>query len=572
MPTAKKKLAGIGLFTRQADGSVGGPGASPRPGVVGLPATPAPQFPRELAQLQPPPEIVTARQELTAVRSIPVPKGGRFASGQPPTATMSLPPTQHFHPVQRTRTTSSDTGRDPPRPGQNAWEDSTVASMFGDNEGRTPSDRLRGHPAGLANHNRHYSDAAYQRAHPDQPGRNRQSGQEEDLPFVIGDNGLLKVISQPVIRGGSSMTPLSGAIQTVLTHEPATIKAEDLYSGDHQPYDTPTKLNPLRRTKLPHRDAREARRDSSAGGYSSDAQSLGLSPERPTEVGNQIERVRLEERVQERARRDRERHRELERYREGDLEREHELHHKRSTVFENLTPVLLDEPTFDNTRAAVLPTASSDGSPRSITEALQRTPRGPRQPLPSLPQTALAGGGSNIAPRLGESSLARGGARRVKETGSKEKKRRIELDYNDAELASMSYSDLRAQSFDYDPQKVAVQQQQQNATMPSESGTLEERLEFYKTKGGLDQHQFFTRISVDEWEEAGDWFLTRFSDVVEKMRKARKSKRQLVATFEADVAAREEAVRGKMEGIARTLEDLKQEGQTMMAGKDADLA
>jgi len=44
-----------------------------------------------------------------------------------------------------------------------------------------------------------------------------------------------------------------------------------------------------------------------------------------------------------------------------------------------------------------------------------------------------------------------------------------------------------------------------------------------------------------------------------------------VEKFEAEIATREEAVRGKMEGIARTLEDLKHEGQSMMEGKQMEL-
>ncbi|KAK0627774.1 extracellular mutant protein 11-domain-containing protein [Immersiella caudata] len=573
MPTAKKKLGGIpNLFTRQTDGGGGGPGASPRTGVVGLPATPAPQ--RELLQLQPPPEIVTSRQDppaSLAVRSIPAPKAGRFSGTQPHTATMSLPPTQHHHLMQRTRTSASDAGAEPRRTGQNAWEDSTVASMFGDVEGRPPSDRFRGHASALANgnHNRHYSDAPFQRAaaHLSPPNRiSRQSAQEE-LPFVIGEGGLLRVLQQPVIRGGPPATTLNNPISTGFIPEPAPRNAEDLYQGEQQPFDiTPTKNNSLRRVGLPHRDAGGFRRDS-FGTQSSGAPSLGRSPERPDDAGNQIERVRLEERVQERARRERERQRDLERDRLGGLERE--LHHKRSTVFENLTPVL-DEGTFDNTRAAIKAPDSSNGSPKSKDEAVQRTPRPPRAPLPALPQTVYPGNGINPL-KLGGGSVTRNGSRQVKGTLLNDRKRRLDLDYNDAELARMSFSDLRKQAFDYDPQLVALQQQQQMETTPAGGSSLEEQLEHYKTKGGVDQHQFFTRISVDDWEEAGDWFLGQFSEVVGMLRKARKIKRELVDSFEAEIAAREEAVRCKMEGIEQTLKELKQGGQSMMEGRDTDL-
>ncbi|KAK1752078.1 extracellular mutant protein 11-domain-containing protein [Echria macrotheca] len=566
MPTAKKKLGGIGLFTRQADGTVGGPGASPRP-VVGLPtAPPAPQF--QLPQLQPPPEIVTARQDVPAplaIRSIPLPKGGRFATSQSGAATMSLPPAPqpHFHPMQRTRTTLSETGREPLRSPQNAWEDSTVASMFGENDSRPGSDRYRGHPALRGDHLRQHSDAGVQRTH--QPTATREHQPQPDLerPFIIGEGGLLKVVSHSAAPSRHGAAPLGTATN-----------ADDVYFQEDQqaPDTTPTKPASLalRRTKLPYREPR--RESLPAGGYSSDIPGLDLSPERPTDAVNQIERVRLEERMQERARRDRERDREVERELDRDRERERELHHKRSTVFENLTPIPVEDPTFDNTRAAVAPTGSSNVSPKSVSEAVQRTPRAPRGPLPSLPLPAKVGN-INLTAVLAEAPMGRAASRRLKEPTAvpESKKRPLSPDYNDAELHAMSYADLRAQAFDYDPQQAAIREQQQHALALPLGGSLEERLKHYRSRDLDEKRQLFASMSIDEWDEAGDWFLAQFSDVMARIRKGRREKRQMVERFEAEVAAREEAVRGKTEGIAKTLADLREEGQTMMEGKDMDL-
>ncbi|KAK0637160.1 extracellular mutant protein 11-domain-containing protein [Bombardia bombarda] len=627
MPTAKKKLGGMSLFMRQADGSVSGPG-SPRAGAVGLPASPAPAVARidtghstahntghtQLPQLQPPPEIVASRQLQI----------GRYsaASGQSqPGTSMSLPPAQHFHPMQRTRTSASDHAtRDGTRT-QNAWEDSTVGSMFGDNESRAASDRYRGgqqqttqlqqlqqqqqqgNGNGNTAHGRHYSDAAYQRMHQSQLSRSQQAQHDENLPFVIGENGLLKVITAPNTHpqnGGGAAAAASAALNLsngLLHDNEQTIKVDDVYQDDRpHPYETtPTKVAPLRRTKLPHRDARELKRNSfsdrAAAGYSSDVQqNLGMSPERTSEAGEQIEKVRLEERL--RRDRERERERELDRERERELEREREqeLNHKRSTVFESLTPIEYDEPTYNNTQAAVIVPLREDSSPDEVKEVLQRTPRATRQ----------LQNGLNLNNPFTEGGLARTGSRRLikpepaptlappaapapaaaaliaiataKDTfSSANRKRRHSLDYNDAELNAMSYSDLRGQAFDYDPQAAALQLQQQATSTVPAGGTTEDKLEHYKTKGGMDQHQFFTRISADEWEDAGDWFLEQFTSVVQKMKKARREKRTIVERFEGEIAAREEAVRGKIEGIGRTLEDLKAEGRAMMQGKEVDL-
>jgi hypothetical protein len=375
---------------------------------------------------------------------------------------------------------------------------------------------------------------------------------------------MLKVIAPPGGQNAPDPAPLqpngNGGV-----FDDQSIKTDDVYQETRQPYETPTKAGGLRRTKLAYRDTRDAKSstpDRPTANYSPDAQSLGMSPERTVEAGEHIDKIRLQERIKRDHERQRERERERERERQRELERE--LQHKRSTVFENLTPLEFEEP-FNDTQAAVI-APSSGVDPEALKEALQRTPRAHRQPQPQPQPQPLPLQNKHVD----EIPLGRTGSRRLKEPSSKElsssRKRRQSLDYNDAELHAMSYSELRAQDFDFDPQAAALQQ----TTLPA-GGTIEERLEHYRTKGSLAQHEFFTRLSMDEWDEAGDWFLEQFGGVMQRFKKARKAKRQLIQQFEAEIAAREEAVRAKIEGIGRTLEDLKQEGQTMMEGKDMDL-
>ncbi|KAK4202847.1 extracellular mutant protein 11-domain-containing protein [Triangularia verruculosa] len=641
MPTAKKKLGAIGLFGRTGGDS------SPRAGAVGLPATPAPasalsgknhplssghatnnaqrQQP-QLAQLQPPHEIVaTSRQQdkhdtpaTAASRSIPVLKGlsGRYSSvthshyhGQPPPASMSMSlPAQHFHPMQRTRTTASDTAaRGPPR-AQNAWEDSTVASMFNDTESRAASDITH---TRQNSHARQYSNTdsasgpppagAYQRQHqalpqlPAPPQASRRDQQQhqtyqhqqqhgptnENLPFVIGDNGILTVVASPHQQ---SALPVTGGTATNLAL--SSDKADDVYHEDWSIYETPTKNSALRRTRLPYRDTRglkDATYSPSGSQYSPRrAESLSMSPERAAEAGEHLEQVRIEERRKRDRERQRERERELERQKEREVEQERDLQHKRSTIFENLTPLEFDDDdNFNDTRAGVIANTSAV-DPDELTEALQSTPRvatrklpPPVLPLPLAVKKDLITTAAVAGPLGRNSSTKRRIIREPLKPSTKSLKRRQSLDYNDAELYRMSYSDLRKEAFDYDPQAAAAIEQQTSAKQqlppPHPGGSIEQRMEYYKSQGSLDQHQFFTRISVDEWDEAGDWFLEQFGAVVQKFKKARKSKRQLIAQFEDEISAREEAVRGKIEGIGRTLEDLKHEGQNMMQGKDTDL-
>ncbi|KAM7191060.1 Extracellular mutant protein 11 domain containing protein [Naviculisporaceae sp. PSN 640] len=576
MPTARRKLA---LFTgRGADNRTTGV-------VVGPAPTPAATAPLTvdtghstlLPKLQPPLQI--SRQ-------------------QPAT---HAPPEDQFHPQQQTTTTATAT-RSIPLPkagrlavtsmqtGKNAWDDSTVASLFSDNGStKGASVRHRGgqgqHQNQTSNHRREYSsDAAYQRGHQHsshlpRPDRNHQQHpHDENLPFVIGGDGLLKVLPPPPsdrhAHGAASV--LNATVSNNLLNE-GTARVDEFYQDDRSVYDSPpAKFSALRRTRLPHRDAAKRTSFSDAGGgagYTSDAQSIRMSPERNSEAGEEIEKVRQAERI--RRDREREKSREVERLqleREAQLERqralERELQNKRSTVFENLTPVDLEDPTsFNNTQAAII-APNSEYAAEDPVDAQQRTPRANRQMAPGTGPTIK---GINLFNK--EGPLAQMATHRLGETtpAPPSLKRRHSLDYDDAELHKMSFSDLRNQAFDYDPQAVAAVAAQQHTTAGSAVGTLEERMQHYKTKGSMDQHEFFTRLSASEWDAAGDWFLEQFSDVVNRMKTARRDKRKLVEQFEEEIARREEAVRVKAEGIDKTLVDLKEEGQTMMAGKDMEL-
>lgn len=570
MPTARRKLA---LFTgRGVDSSqrtVVGPAPTPAVAVAAAVDTGHHNSLLPKPQLQPPPQI--SRQQ-----SLPTP---------------ATAPDDQFHAQQQQQQTTSAGSRSIPlpkagrysvtsmQPGKNAWDDSTVASLFSDNGSRAASARHRGRQElQLQSHRREYStDGVYQRGQqqPSNPNRgdvNQQLPHNDTYPFIIGRDGVLTVVPPNDHHDHGVAAALNATISKNLLTEQAA-KQEAVYQDGRPVYESPpAKFNPLRRTRLPHRDATKRASFSDAGGaeYASDAQSIRMSPE--AEAGEEIEKVRQAERL--RRDREREKSREVQRQQlerearlEQQRERERELQNKRSTVFENLTPVDLEDPTsFNDTRAAIV-APTSEYAAEDLQEALHRTPRANRQ---IEPPTGLDRG-INLFDENG--ALARMANQRLSEPNPVQQnlKRRHSLDYDDAELHKMSFSDLRSQAFDFDPQAAAAAAAQQQTSTGSAIGTLEERMQHYKTKGSMDQHEFFTRISASEWDAAGDWFLEQFADVVKKLKSARRQKRKLVEDFEEEIAKREEAVRGKVEVIEKTLEELKQEGQTMMAGKDVEL-
>ncbi|KAK3949114.1 extracellular mutant protein 11-domain-containing protein [Pseudoneurospora amorphoporcata] len=505
----------------------------------------------------------------------------------------------------------------------NAWEDSTMASMFDDHESRDGHERqINGaHPPLVRG--RHYSDTAFPRSNnaqaqypavTQQPKSARPTlDHDENLPFVIGEGGILTVIEAPRNRNDPDAVALNKTIEAITKEREPTIKIEDEYEADRAAFNsTPTKqLGAFQRTRLPHRDPRKGgSARGGQGGYTSDVQQ---SPGMSSDTGADLEKSRIEQRL--RREREHERLREQEREkerirkeaerRERERKRQHGIQHQRSTVFDDLTPVEseappLPTPNFNNTQAAVVP-SSSGGFDLDVSSPGNVTPKasGSRHLDPSqIPKQ------QPLPPQLKDASiaLARTTSRRAKEKEvpkpqhqqqqqqkqkpatsplpilEQAKKRRLStLDYDDAQLYKMPYTTLLTQSFDEDPQEEAEKQQAQATTKlqqddrPPADASLEDKLQHYKTKPTAQQADFFTHMKIDEWDDAGDWFLDQFTTVVKRIKDARRAKRKMVENFEVEIAEREGAVRGKIEKIGRTLENLKEEGKTMMQGKEMDL-
>ncbi|ROW09722.1 hypothetical protein VMCG_02234 [Cytospora schulzeri] len=144
---------------------------------------------------------------------------------------------------------------------------------------------------------------------------------------------------------------------------------------------------------------------------------------------------------------------------------------------------------------------------------------------------------------------------------SPSKKRRRDIDYDDATLQRMSFAELQNEPFDHDPTREVAQSP---AKPPADN--LGDRLLFYSSKDEKTQADFFTQMPVREWEDSGDWFLEQFGDIMSKMREARQMKRKVVEKYEAEVSNREEEVRRKKESIDRKLLKLKHDSAAMLRG------
>ncbi|KAF7872582.1 hypothetical protein EAF04_003502 [Stromatinia cepivora] len=151
----------------------------------------------------------------------------------------------------------------------------------------------------------------------------------------------------------------------------------------------------------------------------------------------------------------------------------------------------------------------------------------------------------------------------------------IQLDYDDAALRNMDYSQLRDESFEAPS---ATSEQPSEPDMSLSDRTLNERVSYHVEQyQAADQQEldkqrvamaeFFGNLSKDEWEEAGDWFLERFADTLKALKEARKEKRDVVAKFEREIEKREKDVKGSLQAYNEDMERMKKGAKGVIEGK-----
>lgn len=133
-------------------------------------------------------------------------------------------------------------------------------------------------------------------------------------------------------------------------------------------------------------------------------------------------------------------------------------------------------------------------------------------------------------------------------------------DYSQEKLFSMSYDELASQSFDYDPNM--------NISLLPEiirDSTLQERLEYARDQLlESDQDVVLSSLAFDQWEEAGEWFVQQFADLMRKIVAARQNKRKAAVALEEEITARNEAVERKKQRLEEVIKDMKSGGESLL--------
>ncbi|PBP21045.1 hypothetical protein BUE80_DR008102 [Diplocarpon rosae] len=136
--------------------------------------------------------------------------------------------------------------------------------------------------------------------------------------------------------------------------------------------------------------------------------------------------------------------------------------------------------------------------------------------------------------------------------------------YGDEELQAMTYKALKEEDFEAIP---IPQEFEYPARISGPSVTLEERLEYYVTRDEKEQAPFFENLSNDAWEQAGDWFIERFTEFMTGLKKKRQAKRTVAADYEAEVEKRERLVRAHANKYDKEFNDMAGIGKNLLRNK-----
>ena len=136
-------------------------------------------------------------------------------------------------------------------------------------------------------------------------------------------------------------------------------------------------------------------------------------------------------------------------------------------------------------------------------------------------------------------------------------------DYTREQLKSMKYTDLKAEDWDTIPNAKPFE------LAPQLQGrSIGEQVEHYAHQKEEQQLiDFYEHLSTSEWEQAGDWLIDKFADLLKQMKQKKQEKRELTEKFEAEIEAREKAVRGKSDLLDKMFDEMKASGEGVLRGK-----
>lgn len=146
-------------------------------------------------------------------------------------------------------------------------------------------------------------------------------------------------------------------------------------------------------------------------------------------------------------------------------------------------------------------------------------------------------------------------------SGNHHREPETQLDHDIAQLREMDYHALRNEPFDNDPNASSVA-----IDFGGQDTSIASRLESAKRSHANDQAQVFNSLSIEEWEQAGDWFLDQFGTAVSQLTVLRQQRRKAAQEYENEIESRFKTVGQKRKQIEMAMSEMKESGGKVLQG------
>ncbi|KAL4751724.1 hypothetical protein BDW72DRAFT_173235 [Aspergillus terricola var. indicus] len=147
------------------------------------------------------------------------------------------------------------------------------------------------------------------------------------------------------------------------------------------------------------------------------------------------------------------------------------------------------------------------------------------------------------------------------------RERHLEPDYPPEILCTKTFSELQAEPFDRTPNPKASPPAAETQLQPPEKGKDEDKIAFLLRLTEQERGEYFSKLSMDDWEGCGDLLIEEFSKLMSKMKDLRHARRKTAAMFEAEVKRRHTMVEEQSAEISAKFEEMRAGGAEVLRGR-----
>ena len=130
-----------------------------------------------------------------------------------------------------------------------------------------------------------------------------------------------------------------------------------------------------------------------------------------------------------------------------------------------------------------------------------------------------------------------------------------QLDYDPEPLTKMDFASIKNQPFDRAPHKP-----RKTAAKISPDMLAKDLSAKLANGTKIEQIEYFASLNIDEWEDAGDWIIDQYAQIMARLKGVRKEKRKQARAFEDEIEQRYNAVSLKKQMTEDALGFMKDSG------------